>query len=467
MKVLFSILKSTPTQRWHALLAAFIGAAIFAAPRCLAADRPLIKDFVGINIDFNFRPELYTRICRLARNYHSINWDVKQPGDPITFPRCVNGVDWDQNAYGRWKKDHFEVDLCAQLEQFGPTVPNYESLWQNREAWCRDYGQQMANYFGSSGAHKLVTSIEIGNEPGQKFDDPLFQKLFIAMARGIRAGDPKLRIVTPAVAASHADDWLKSLDQTFSSAEIKPLFDVINLHSYANVPEGTGQSPWDRSYPEDPKIDYLKRIDAAIKWRDQHTPDKQIWITEFGYDACTSEAMQHRPDWAAKLNWRGQTDLQQAQWLVRSLLCFATRHIDRAYIFIYNDNDQASVHAASGLTRNFTPKPSYFAVSQFYRKLGDYRFSRVVTHKSAELSVLEFKHAKDANKLIWVVWSPTGNGSEHQATLSDLPAAPTAAESMATTSATLEKLTWQQVPAGIQLKVTESPIYLTFGDANK
>lgn len=445
-----------------AFLAIFLATGTCSVVFSAAADRPLIKDFVGINIDFNFRPELYMRVCRLARNYHSINWDVKKPGDPITFPHCVNGVDWDQNAYSKWKKDHFEVDLCAQIEQFGPSLPEYETLWQNREDWCRDYGQQMAKYFGPAGPHKLVTSIEIGNEPGQKFNDLLFQKLFIAMARGIRAGDPKVRIVTPAVSASPADDWLKSLDQTFSSDEIKSLFDVINLHTYANVPEGAGQSPWDRSYPEDPNIDYLKRIDAAIKWRDEHAPEKQIWITEFGYDACTPEAMTHRPDWAAKLNWRGQTDLEQAQWLVRSLLCFATRRVDRAYVFIYNDNDQASVHAASGLTRNFTPKPSYYAVSQFQRKLGDYRFNRVVTHKSGELSVLEFKHAKDAGKLIWVVWSPTSTGAQRQQTLSDLPGTPMSAESMATTSAAPEKLSWQQVLGGIQLNVSENPLYVTF-----
>lgn len=443
------------------LYAATVAAAV--APQAIGKEPPLIKDLVGINIDFNFRPDLYARVCRLVRNYHSINWDVNHPGDPITFPKCTNGVDWDQNAYGPWKKSHYEIDLCAQLEQFGPSLPDYQSLWQGREQWCHDYGYQMAKHFGPSGTHKLVTSIEIGNEPGQKFDDQLYQKLFIAMAQGIRAADPKVRIVTPAVTVGRPDDWLKSLDQTFSSAKIKPLFDVINLHAYANVPEGTGKSPWDRSYPEDPKIDYLKRIDAAIKWRDEHAPGKQIWITEFGYDACTPEAMKHSPDWAARLNWRGQTDLEQAQWLVRSLLCFSQRAIDRAYIFIYNDNDQASVHGASGLTRKFAPKPSYYAVSQFYRKLGDFRFSRVVPQQPSNIEVLEFQHQQDPNSLIWVVWSPTGSDVTQQDTLGELPAEPTSVEVMATSAAPAESVPWQPNGKGIQLTVGESPIYLTFG----
>jgi len=29
---------------------------------------------------------------------------------------------------------------------------------------------------------------------------------------------------------------------------------------------------------------------------DAKAPGKEIWITEFGYDACTAEAMQHRKD---------------------------------------------------------------------------------------------------------------------------------------------------------------------------
>lgn len=68
--------------------------------------------------------------------------------------------------------------------------------------------------------------------------------------------------------------------------------------------------------------------------------------------------MTKREGWAEKLNWSGVTDTQQAQYPVRSLLCFAERDIKRAYLYYFNDDDKASVHASSGLTRNFELKPN-------------------------------------------------------------------------------------------------------------
>src|SRR6185369_2129832 len=109
--------------------------------------------------------------------------------------------------------------------------------------------------------------------------------------------------------------------------------------------------PWTRSFPEDPALAYLQVVDEVIAWRDQQAKGKEVWITEFGYDACTPEAMPRRKDWALKLNWQGTTDLQQAEYLVRSFLVFAERDVDRAYLYFYDDNDEPGVHACAGLTR--------------------------------------------------------------------------------------------------------------------
>ncbi|MFO0790165.1 MAG: hypothetical protein U0805_11990 [Pirellulales bacterium] len=425
--------------------------------------KPLFRDLVGLNVDFNFRPELYAPVCRLVRNYHNITWDVNHPGDPITFPRCVNGVDWDQHVYSPWRKRQFEIDLCAQIDSFGPSQADYKKWWDRQEKWIRQYGFEMAKYFGPSGAHKLVTSIEIGNEPGNKFDDALYRRLFAAMAQGIRMGDKQIKIATAATRAGPADEWLKSLDETYSEPEFLKLYDVINLHDYATRPARDGQSPWDRSYPEDPTIPYLSQIDEAIRWRDQHSPKKEIWISEFGYDACTPAAMQRRQGWFEKLNWRGQSDLEQAQYLVRSLLWFAERGVDRAYIFFYNDADQAAVHGASGLTRNFEPKASYWAVRYFARTLADFRFSRVVENVPGERTVVEFKQGRRGGRLMWVVWAPTGDGRQHLATLANMPAVPTNAERMPTKDGRAEQVSWKTVGRGsIELSIDGSPIILAF-----
>lgn len=39
--------------------------------------KPLFRDFMGLNgHTVLFRPELYKPICRLVRDYHSLEWDV-------------------------------------------------------------------------------------------------------------------------------------------------------------------------------------------------------------------------------------------------------------------------------------------------------------------------------------------------------------------------------------------------------
>ncbi len=426
-------------------------------------EKPLLKDFIGINGHFQFKPELYKQTCRLVRNYHNINWDVKNPGAPITFPRCVNKVDWDKHVYGKWVDQGFEVDLCAQFGSFGESNKDYLKLWDGQEKWIHEYGYEMAKYFGPSGTRKLVTSIEIGNEPGNDFDDALYQKLFIQMASGIRKADPKMKIVTATARSGEADKYSKSLEETFSSPEIRSLYDIINVHVYATKPKKKGQSPWDRSYPEDPAIDYLKVVDVAIAFRDQKTPDKEVWITEFGYDSCTPEAMKKREGWAKKLNWTGVTDEQQAQYLVRSLFCFGERDIERAYIYFFNDSDGASVHASSGLTRNFEPKPSFWAVKHLYETLGDYRMNRVVHKETGKLYAYEFIHASNKQLIAWVVWSPTGSNREQRVTLDSLPGRIIKAVQMPLQNGDAVQADYQSSDAtSLTLTVTESPIYLMF-----
>lgn len=431
-------------------------------PALAETPKPLLKDFLGINGHFQFRPELYRPTAGLVRNYHNMNWDVAKPGDAITLPRCVNKVDWDSQVYGKWRQHGYEIDLCAQFGSFGEGNKDYMALWQGKEGWMQDYGEALARTFGPSGKRKQVTSIEVGNEPGNDFDDALYRKLFVAMARGIRKGDPKMRIVTATARSGEADKYAKSLEETFSSAEMLPLFDVVNVHTYALLPAKKGRSPWDRSYPEDPGIVYLKEVDDAIAWRDKHAPGKEVWITEFGYDACTPQAMTRREGWFEKLNWQPVTDTQQAQYLVRSVFCFAQRDVERAYLYFFNDEDKASVHAASGLTRHFQPKPAYWAIRHLQQTLGQYRFEKVVMQDVGKAYIHQYRHANEP-RIAWVAWSPTGEGREARIALQQVPGRLILAEQMPLTEGQAPKANGRAVAGGgIELTISESPSYLIF-----
>src|SRR5947209_1420667 len=70
--------------------------AVAAAP-AEAKARPLMRDFIGLNVHtVLFKPELYKPVCRLVRDYHGFDWDVGDETDYAPrFPMSRNKVDWE------------------------------------------------------------------------------------------------------------------------------------------------------------------------------------------------------------------------------------------------------------------------------------------------------------------------------------------------------------------------------------
>jgi len=362
--------------------------------------RPVMGEFMGVNgHTVQFKPELYSKVCRKVRDYHPIEWDLGKESDfALRFPEARNRVNWDQ-VYGSWKKQGFENDVSVMFHNFPPET------WKNLEKDPYTYGLAFARMFGPSSEKKLVASAEIGNEPGN-YPDETYRKVFESMAKGLREGDPKIKILTCNITTGKSGGYEKSVTCVQG---LEKLYDVLNIHTYAMV---NGWPEWKRSFPEDPTITFLKGIEDLIAWRDQNAKGKEIWITEFGWDASSKPNLTTGD--AAK--WKGNvTDPQQARYIVRAFLVFSAMAVDRAYLYFFNDSDEPSFHAASGITRNFQPKPSFHAMAHLYRSLNDYRFARIVTKKAGELYAYEYVHATEPKKKVLVAWSPTG--SERTATV--------------------------------------------------
>jgi serine/threonine-protein kinase ATR len=368
---------------------ASLGAAESITPR-----KPLFRDFMGLNTHtIGFRPELYRPVASLVRDYHPVEWDLGKDTDFVTpFPEARNGVNW-LSVYGSWKKQGWRIDASLMFE----TIPR--DRWKDLSQDSRAYAEHFARAFGPSGTNALVESVEIGNEPG-KFSDQDYRTVFENMALGFKAGDPKLRVATGALTTGKSHAYAKSVE---CIAGLEPFYDILNFHSYAEL---KGWPTWQRSYPEDPRLtNYLGDIRGLCNWRDQHAPGKEVWLTEFGYDATT-----RAPDPKSEFKeWIGVTEKQQAQWTVRSWMQFTTLPVDRAYLYYFNDDDTPHVHGSSGLTRNFKPKPAFYAVAHLRHTLADYRFTRVVLDRTPEALIYEFTHATIPQRRIWVAWSPTGD----------------------------------------------------------
>lgn len=407
--------------------------------------KPLMREFIGINgHTVQFKPDLYQPVARLARDYHPVEWDLGDDTSVLPdFPMAKNKVDWNA-VYGSWSEKNWTIDACLMFES------KKQEEWKDIESDARNYGKAFATAFGPSGRRKLVESVEIGNEPG-KWNDTDYARMFKSMASGIRSGDPKLKIATCNVTTGKSGDYEKSVE---CLAGAEQLFDVLNIHSYAQL---EGWPTWRRSFPEDPALPkYLKDVEDLCEWRDKHASGKPVWITEFGYDSTT----QPNDTSGTFEKWQGVSDTRQAQWIVRSFLVFSSLPVERAYLYFFNDEDKASLHASAGITRHFKPKPSYHALAHLQEKLGDCRFVKIVKNDIGKLRIQEY--ADDAGKVVWAVWSPSGEDKETTLVLDNLPGKLTEISRMPLNLDESRSLIFGAENGTLKVTVTESPLYVSF-----
>ncbi len=406
--------------------------------------KPAMNDFIGINTHtVQFKPDLYRPVASLIRNYHPVAWDL---GDHLTaaphFPMTENGVSW-KELYGTWKAAGYRTEASAQVE----SIP--AKYWTDVPKQAFSYGEAFARYFGPSGENKFLEAVEIGNEPAE-FSETLYRSVFENMAKGLRAGDPKLKILPCAINVGKDDKYSKDLA---SLAGLEKYIDVLNVHTYAFKEYWP---TWKRSYPEDPKIVYLKQIQNIIDWRNIHAPGKSIWVTEFGYDS-TTKPNKSTGDFK---DWKGNTDAEQARYIVRSYLVMSAMDVDRAYLYWFNDEDEPSLHASSGLTRHFQPKPSFHAVAHMRKSLGNLKFLRALVASKDDAYVYEYGPVSGNGDHLLVAWSPTGSGRIVKSMLPKVNGKPVRAERMPMKEGLAEAVPYEIVGGQIKLTLTEDPTYI-------
>jgi hypothetical protein len=315
-----------------------------------------LKDFLGIcGHTVQFHPELYTGVVSVVRDYHPIQWDLADDtATSAPLPFAKNKVSWD-HIYGSWNKAGMRVHASLMLSNLPA------DHWKNLDADARAYGKAFAKMAGPGGKNWLE-AVEIGNEPGH-YSDADYVRVFAAMSKGIREGDPKLKIATCNVTASlKSGKYDKALDLFLPFID---RVDILTVHTYAQT---DGWPTWHHTFPEDPATPYLRDVHNVVAWRDAHAKGKPVWVTEFGWDCATS--LTGRKGAFAK--WDGNvTDAAQAAYLLRSIPLFLAEGVERAHIYFFDDKDEPQMHGASGILRNGKPKPSWYALRQMQHLLGD------------------------------------------------------------------------------------------------
>lgn len=208
---------------------------------------------------------------------------------------------------------------------------------------------------------------------------------------GIKNADPNSKLVLGGLAGGNTE-YLDLMKLWFENnrRDKKIAFDVINFHAYSgtNAPE---------------QSEMKTKCEEIVQWRNENAPDKEVWITEFGWDTNTGSAIA-APD-----------PETQGDWIVRGYLTALGTGIDRASMYMLRDASYAQnpgKYATSGLTTEkgaWTKKPSWYYVSTLKNVLTDYEL--IETQESETVYQYTFKK-KDSNEICYALWCPTADGSK-------------------------------------------------------
>ena len=280
----------------------------------------------------------------------------------------------------------------------------------------------------ASGAKKtglgFIDYIELGNEPNldwEHVDDyhSPFQLAALTSASydghegtmgagyGAKTADPRIKVAMGGLAGIPLD-YIRSMDlwAKFNRQDGELPMDVINVHSYCekNVKVGSiyrtvGISP--------EEFGLVEELQALVEWRDTYYPDKEIWLTEFGWDTSgkySSSVSVHE--------FGGFTTRDiQAMWLVRSFLLLSASGIDKAHWFMcdgQNDDDGGRFATCGLIDGNNRKKDSWYYMRTLLTNMGDMAFVEAIDTGREDLMVYRYENAE--GKSGYAVWCPTSEG---------------------------------------------------------
>ncbi len=215
-----------------------------------------------------------------------------------------------------------------------------------------------------------VEAWEIWNEPNLtefwQGSVEEYASLLRAAYPAVKAGDPDAEVVLGGPAYNDTD-FLGAL----YDLGVQGSFDVMATHPYQGFADAPPETP------DDGTRGTLTHIGAVRDLMEAHGDgDLPIWFTEFGWSAHPTEP--GAPNW----QW-GVTEVQQGEYLVRTLRWVAVHAPYVTTVFWYNERAQDTGHAHLDgfglLTKDLEPRPAYEILRTY-----------LTTSPSAEGSPLRF-----------------------------------------------------------------------------
>lgn len=271
-----------------------------------------------------------------------------------------------------------------------------------------------------------IDYIELGNEPNldwehvDDYHDP-FQLAALSSASldghegalgvgyGAKTADPQIKVVMGGLAGIPVD-YIRSMDlwAKFNRQDGMLPVDVINVHSYceARVKINNRYYTVGVSPEEFGLVDELKEL---IEWRDTYYPDKEIWLSEFGWDTSDSYRSSVSVHPYADYNTRQI----QAMWLIRGFLLLSASGIEKAQMFMCdggNDDAGGRFETCGLIDGNGIKKESWYYMRTLLTAMGDMAFCEAIDTGREDLMIYRYKNAE--GKSGYAVWCPTSDGTK-------------------------------------------------------
>jgi len=204
--------------------------------------------------------------------------------------------------------------------------------------------------------------------------------------------------------------YVKDMDAWFKANRTDQLFcaDVIDVHHYCiAIPRDLFNPDNHGISPEEDNL--IGRLQPWVDYKQQHHPNKEFWLSEFGYDTGINSPQRS----SAYGNFTAEE--VQSMWLVRSYMEIIASGFDRGFLFnIYDESDnQDLLYQTSGIMRSeangYTKKHAWDVIANLSAKLNGLIF-RGDQSSNPNKRIYLFTNV-DNSKRAAVIWSPTSDGT--------------------------------------------------------
>lgn len=260
---------------------------------------------------------------------------------------------------------------------------------------------------------------------------------------GIKNADPNAKLVMGGVCNSkNYTQYLNSMKVWAENnrSDKKLPFDVINFHMY------TGKNCPENSELED-------RCKEIVQWRNKNAIDKEVWLTEFGWDTNPNSQLGVE-----------SKDIQR-DWIVRTYLIANGAGIERSTMYMIRDTGSESEkgkYATCGLTTQkgeWNKKSSWYGVYTLKNTLEGFKFKEII-RKDENIYIYKFSN-QTTNEDCYVLWSPTQDGSKiDNYTLNIENRTKAELTTLKDGSENGEKSNLDIIDNTVNVNVTESPIFV-------